>query len=135
VPPPNPKISDKALLHWKEVNHFPFDGNLEDCFQHTSIHLSFTKYEMPLDTNETNRHMIDRPINRIESLISVHHQGKWVADLDILKAPDPPTLPKSTVIHRNLCGRLQKNERERTACEKRPKPPSPRPRKTFRTLN
>jgi len=101
VPPLRTKIRSTKLENWKEINHSPFDGTAEDCFRNTSIHLSFTEYEMPLATTQTNHHTIDRPINLIESLISVYDRGKWVADLDILKAFSPDRAPPS--IHRQTC--------------------------------
>lgn len=114
VPPPRTKIRRAELGNWKEINHLPFDGTAENCFQNTSIHLSFTEYEMPLATAENNQHTIDRPINLIESLISVYDRGKWVADLDVLKAfyPDK-ALP---LIHRQICNSPATLEEEQRCC-------------------
>ena len=86
IAPPNQKIRDADLQSWQEINHLPFDGTAEDCFRQTSVHLSFTGYEMPLINNSEQRHIIDRPVNLIETLVSVYDRGKWIADLDVLGA-------------------------------------------------
>lgn len=119
VPPPRTKIRGTNLENWKEINHLPFDGTAEDCFQNTSIHLSFTEYEMPLGTTENNHHTIDRPINLIESLISVYDRGKWVADLDALKAFYPDKAPPS--IYRQICNSSSTSEEDHISCAQQSK--------------
>ncbi|KAN0099778.1 hypothetical protein V8E51_013553 [Hyaloscypha variabilis] len=84
VPPPKPRIRVLEPNSWNCVNHHPFDGNLEDSFKATTIHLSFTKYEFPIDVGA--RGAQDSNIFFIESLISVYDRGIWVADLDILSS-------------------------------------------------
>jgi hypothetical protein len=71
IPPARPKIRHADLGSWKEINHVPFHGDAEDNFQNNSIHLSFTVYEMPFRALEGDSHTIDRPINLIETLVSV----------------------------------------------------------------
>ena len=64
------------------VNHRPYDLKREDNFQGTSLHLSFTDWTLPLETQTTRT--IDSEISYVESVISVRDHGEWVADLDIL---------------------------------------------------
>ncbi|KAL9635301.1 MAG: hypothetical protein Q9204_002670 [Flavoplaca sp. TL-2023a] len=86
VPPPNPKIRKLSPGTWNQLNYAPFDGKQENSFSQTSIHLSFTAYELPLQTETTDQHIIDRPARFIETLVSVYEGGDWVADLDIMSA-------------------------------------------------
>ena len=86
VPPPNPKIRKLSPGTWNQLNYAPFDGKQENSFSQTSIHLSFTAYELPLQTEITDQHIIDRPARFIETLVSVYEGGNWVADLDIMSA-------------------------------------------------
>ena len=67
---------------WNHVNHDGFDGTLENCFQHTTLHLSFTDWEMPIDVGAHGAR--DREVFFLEAPISIHHRGNWVADIDIL---------------------------------------------------
>ena len=82
IPPQNPRIRTYDLSAWKLINHTPFDGQLEDSFQATSLHLTFTDYVLPIDTNSHGGR--DTEIYFLESLVSLHDRGIWVADLDIL---------------------------------------------------
>jgi hypothetical protein len=88
IPPTEVKIREAQNEHWMHINHAPFDGNLEDCFEPTTIHLGFTEYTLPLHQNFYAHNIIDWPASLVETLVSVHDSGKWVADLDILKAFD-----------------------------------------------
>ena len=84
--PPEVKTREPDPEKWMAINHNIFDGNLENHFQQTSIHLSFTEYEIPLITEDNPRHIIDRAVILVETLISVFEGGTWVAEVDILKA-------------------------------------------------
>jgi len=76
----------QMLRKWMAINHNEFDGKPVDHFEHTSIHLSFTEYEIQLVTEGSQRHIIDRPVVLVETLISIHDGGQWVGEADILKA-------------------------------------------------
>ncbi|KAI9876141.1 MAG: hypothetical protein M1830_007263 [Pleopsidium flavum] len=82
IPPENPRT--RVLEHdtWNCINHSEFDGTPEDCFQHTTLHLSFSDWEMPLDVGTHG--VRDTEVFFLEAPISIHDRGKWVADLDIL---------------------------------------------------
>jgi hypothetical protein len=82
VAPQAPRLKELGVEHWTQILHAPFNGIAEDNFGATSLHLSFTKYEMPFDVG--NRGGIDNDLCFVETLISVLDRGKWVADLDVL---------------------------------------------------
>jgi hypothetical protein len=81
VPPQAPRIREVDLSSWKFVQQAPFDGSSKDLFKHTSLHLSFTEYEIPLGVARGGR---DVQMVMLETLVSVHDGRQWVADLDIL---------------------------------------------------
>jgi len=86
ISPPEVKTRQPNPEKWMSINHGPFEGNSEDCFRDTSIHLSFTEYEIPVLNDDDSRHVIDRSAVLLESLTSVFEGGVWVAEIDILKA-------------------------------------------------
>lgn len=80
--PMKPKIrplSDQFHL----VNHSIYDGNREDHFKSTSVHLSFTDWQLPIDARGDRNGTIDQEVHMVESVVSVLESGKWVADLDV----------------------------------------------------
>jgi hypothetical protein len=83
--PPEPKIRKPDPEKWQFINHRPYDGKLENYFEQTSMHLSFTEYVIPLITEDNPRHIIDRDVQLIEALIRVYDGGTWVGEVDILK--------------------------------------------------
>ncbi|KAG4444194.1 hypothetical protein IFR05_000291 [Cadophora sp. M221] len=85
VGPEIPKTRAIDMNNWRLVNHAAFEGSLEDNFHQSSIHMSFTGYNMPLKTERRNRHIIDRPARLVEALVSVHDKGLWVADLNLVE--------------------------------------------------
>ncbi|RYP75203.1 hypothetical protein DL771_002528 [Monosporascus sp. 5C6A] len=82
IPPRNPQIRKDDYSSWQLVTHAMFDGRSSDSFQGTSLHLSFTGCTFPIDVGSYGSR--DSEIYFVESVISVHDKGKWVADLDIL---------------------------------------------------
>lgn len=86
ISPPDPKLREADPTKWMAINHNKFDGLAEDHFERTSLHLSFTDYEVPLVTEEQNRHMIDCAVVLVETLISIYDEGVWVGEVDVLKA-------------------------------------------------
>jgi hypothetical protein len=90
IPPSNPKM--RVLPHdsWHCINHNQFNGVSEDCFQHTTLHLSFTDWEMPIDIG--NRGGRDSEVFFLETPVALHDRGIWVADLDILGSLSDPKL-------------------------------------------
>ena len=86
IPPSNPKFMDYELKSWHLINHAPFNGQFEDNFQSTSLHLSFTDFEMPVDVGV--RGLRDRLVILVESLVSINDKGRHVGDLDIISMLD-----------------------------------------------
>ena len=84
IPPQRPQIRKPEIEQWNVINHEPFEGQLEDCFAATSLHLGFSGYERPMSTEEHGGRFIESFF--IETLMAVHDRGKRVADLDVLFA-------------------------------------------------
>lgn len=91
IPPPQPRIRPLSES-WLLVQHAAYDGKLEDCFHNTSLHLSFTTYEIPLATGKHGG--VDAEVMLVESLISVYDRGDKVADLDVLGSLSEPLLQR-----------------------------------------
>jgi hypothetical protein len=86
ISPPEVKIRHPDPQNWRAINHNEFDGRHEDYFQKTSIHLSFTEYDMSFQTEDSPRYIIDRTTVLVESLVWVYDGGAWVGEVNILKA-------------------------------------------------
>jgi len=87
ISPAEVNVREADPQKWMAINHEPFDGKMENHFEHTSIHLSsFTEYKISLVTENTAHHMIDSAAVLLETLVSVYDKGTWVAEVDILKA-------------------------------------------------
>lgn len=84
VPPTDPMHRTPGLENWYLVNHNDFDGQLDDVFEKTTMHLGFTEYVMPLHVGRHGSRDVE--VYFQESIVSVHDGGEWVADLDILTA-------------------------------------------------
>lgn len=84
VPPAAPKLRESDPTKWQLINHEVFDGKFTNSFSDTTLHLSFTGYEMPLDVGV--RGLCDSQAVVLESLISANDRGEHVGDLDILAA-------------------------------------------------
>ncbi|KAF2015051.1 hypothetical protein BU24DRAFT_410730 [Aaosphaeria arxii CBS 175.79] len=82
--PTNPRVLQVNPDSWKVVAHEPFDGIAQDSFASTSLHLCLTGYELTFDLGDRGSRDSDARI--VEAAISLHDQGKWIADLDIVKA-------------------------------------------------
>ena len=65
---------------WQLVNHDKFEGVFEDSFASTSLHLSLTGYEQPLNIQRHGGR--DKEAFYLEAVISAHENGAWVADLN-----------------------------------------------------
>jgi len=96
IAPKDPMFRKPDPNSWKLANYQPFDGVAEDSFKSTSVHLSFTEYYAPFNTDNHGLH--DSQVAIMEAIISVRDAGKWVADIDIAAAfghirrfdPQPP---------------------------------------------
>ena len=83
VAPVEPKIRSLGN-EYNLVQHAIYDGQREDNFKGTSLHLSFTDWTLPLEVKGAEGRTIDQEAYIVESVISVMDSGKWVADLDIV---------------------------------------------------
>jgi hypothetical protein len=77
VPDVRPECDDPHL-----VLHNPFDGEEEDCFHQTSLQLSFTGFEQPVDVGSRGNRDVEA--SYVEAAIQLYDRGQWVADLNIL---------------------------------------------------
>jgi hypothetical protein len=69
---------------WRVASTTAFNGAQENHFDSTSLHLSFTDYYVPVHlTGQQNQ---DSQVFYLESYVSVYDCGKWVGDIDILRA-------------------------------------------------
>ena len=93
IPPSNPRMKRLNLESYQVINHDPYDGKVEDCFQGTTLHLGFSGYELALDVGDHGGK--NRDAFFLESLISAHDHGEWIADLDALATVDSPLLHRA----------------------------------------
>ncbi|EER29877.1 hypothetical protein CPC735_011950 [Coccidioides posadasii C735 delta SOWgp] len=102
IPPQAPQIKAVDIGSWNLLSHDKFDGEIIDSFPGTSMHLAFSGYKLPLQTGANDMQDVDAYL--LESIVQVRDKGKWVADVDILKAVKP---------RRNLSrvGRYRSNDR------------------------
>lgn len=84
IPPEDPRFKAGDPGSWHLINHCPFDGQFLDSFQSTSLHLSLTDFEFPLDVGA--RGLRDRQAVLLEAVITVNDKGVDLGDLDILSA-------------------------------------------------
>ena len=82
VPPVAPMMKDVSIIDWPQLGSFEFDGIPRDCFNGTSLHLSFTGASSPVNVGFSGAQ--DADVYMLETLVSVHDSGKWVADLNVL---------------------------------------------------
>ena len=81
-------ISPRNLLtkvpreDFRAATHAEYDGRRLDNFSGTSLHLSFTKWAMPLNAGDYC--LIDQDVIIAEAVISVRDCSRWIADIDVL---------------------------------------------------
>ena len=68
---------------WQLINEKAFDGQLENNFASTTLHLWLTGYEQALNTRHHGGR--DREHYFLETVTSAYDRGTKVADLDLLK--------------------------------------------------
>jgi len=92
IPPTAPKVRKVDETSWSHTPHARFDGRFEDSFQRTSMHLSFTRYKLPVSLNSHGDQAVEA--NFVETLVSVYDREDWVADLNVLGALQAPCLKR-----------------------------------------
>lgn len=85
-------LREPDLETWKLIDHSKFDGKFDNSFTSTSLHLSLTGYEQPLNFRVHGGR--DREAFYLEAAVSAYDNGTWVADLDLhhllqIKGPHP----------------------------------------------
>ncbi|KAK7918190.1 hypothetical protein PG985_010064 [Apiospora marii] len=97
----NPVTCPLDASFWRVANPQRFDGVATDLFQNTSMHLSFTDWERPLEGFRSGGNQ-DVEIALMESVLSIRERGRWIGDVDVLPALRsniiyrlPPQLPCS----------------------------------------
>ncbi|KAF3022067.1 hypothetical protein E8E14_013357 [Neopestalotiopsis sp. 37M] len=85
----DPMTSQLDPSFWRVVNPRHFDGMAVNLFQNTSMHLSFTNWERPLERYESTG---DRDVQTflMESVISIREKGVWIGDVDVMAALESP---------------------------------------------
>ncbi|KAI9682572.1 MAG: hypothetical protein M1822_006870 [Bathelium mastoideum] len=94
--PSNLVFREPELEKWRQVNHYDFEGQSQNSFQSTSLHISLTGYELALNTGAQG--LRDEEVVYVEASVSIHEEGEWVGDIDILslyKFNDILTAPPS----------------------------------------
>lgn len=94
VPPPEPRVREMNTDEWNLLNHDSFSGEIENNFQKTSMHLSFTQYQQGLLDQTKNEHHIDSNTVLHEALVQVFDSSAWVGDLDVLSTLSSPLISR-----------------------------------------
>lgn len=103
--PPNDPCMQKYNFNKYVVEYEPFNGDLVDSFSATSLHLSLTGYELPLDVEPRGNR--DSEAYFVETNVSVYDGGEWAGDVDTMRAQR--TWPRFGDCHHNAEQRKQKN--------------------------
>ncbi|RMJ15069.1 hypothetical protein CDV36_005253 [Fusarium kuroshium] len=101
IPPPEPMIRKSNSEAWAVLNHKPFEGQLEDNFWKTSMHLTLTQYQPGLPGLNHDEHFIDETSALRETLVQVYDSSEWVCDLDLLSSLSNPLVSRVTCSDQN----------------------------------
>ena len=80
------------------MNHVRYDGRMENNFAGTSLHLSFSGYQLAIDVGTYGQQ--DQEAFFVEAIVSVHDRGHWIADIDIMRTSPQWAPHKSDLIER-----------------------------------
>ncbi|KAF4451057.1 hypothetical protein F53441_5921 [Fusarium austroafricanum] len=86
----DPMLGGCDLASWQSVNHEYFDGDFHNAFTGTSLHLTLTDFELPIDVGV--RGLRDTQVVILESVVSLCDRGKQLGDLNIIGCLDDPRL-------------------------------------------
>lgn len=81
----SPITSPLDASFWRVADPQIFDGAATDLFLNTSMHLSFTNWERPLEGFRSSGNQ-DVEIALIESVLSIRERARWIGDVDVLPA-------------------------------------------------
>ncbi|KAI8631559.1 hypothetical protein F5Y19DRAFT_463267 [Xylariaceae sp. FL1651] len=82
--PAQPALKAVEPGSWRLIQHQSFDGEFLDSFVGTSLHLSFTDFQLPLDVGP--RGFRDKQALLLEAVISLNYGGTHYGDLDVISA-------------------------------------------------
>ncbi|VTT55904.1 unnamed protein product [Fusarium fujikuroi] len=85
-----PMLGGCDLSSWHMVDHELFDGLLLNSFTSTTLHLTLTDFEMPVDIGV--RGLRDTQVVILESVVSLNDSGKHLGDLNIISCLENSTL-------------------------------------------
>ncbi|KAI1346280.1 hypothetical protein F5Y01DRAFT_321943 [Xylaria sp. FL0043] len=102
IPPSAGALIRPLSNSYRAVSYEVFDGKRQDNFKGTSLHMSFTSHEFPLDYGASG--IIDHQVFLVESVVSVHDSGKWVGDLNINRVFQSESRPGCKAQPRSLVG-------------------------------
>ncbi|KAJ2985470.1 hypothetical protein NUW58_g5512 [Xylaria curta] len=102
IPPPSGALLRPLSTNYRAVSYEVFDGKRQDNFKGTSLHMSFTSHEFPLDYGANG--IIDHQVFLVESVVSVYDSGKWVGDLNISRVFQSESRAQFKAQPRNLLG-------------------------------
>ncbi|KAF5230520.1 hypothetical protein FANTH_13792 [Fusarium anthophilum] len=85
-----PMLGGCNLSSWHMVDHEPFNGLLLNSFTSTTLHLTMTDFEMPIDIGV--RGLRDTRVVILESVVSLNDSGKHLGDLNIINCLENSTL-------------------------------------------
>jgi hypothetical protein len=71
-----------SLDDWNLINHFPFDGKMEDSFYTTSLHLRLTGAELTLDVGRRGN-LFDEA-KYVDAVVQVYDRGQWYTDINVM---------------------------------------------------
>lgn len=84
IPPETPMILDRNETSWRLMTTAQFNGKPENHFSKTSMHFSFTEYNVPLVQSGDVQEQ-DSQVSLLESVVSVYDSGRWIGDVDVLE--------------------------------------------------
>ncbi|KAI0017045.1 hypothetical protein F4780DRAFT_627483 [Xylariomycetidae sp. FL0641] len=85
VPPKEPEVRNYDHIdEWYQYDHVEYNGKMENCFQGTSLHISFSEASQSVNVSFSGG--IDVEAYFLETLISVYDKKDWIAELDVLGA-------------------------------------------------
>lgn len=89
IPPAEPRLNAHRIVDWQLINHCRFDSEFRNSFEGTSLHLSYTDYEMPIDLGVHG--LRDKQAVLVEAIITLDDQGSPRGELDIGHLTSPPS--------------------------------------------
>lgn len=87
ISPAEPRLNAHNLEDWQLINHCRFDSEFQNSFTGTSLHLSYTDYEMPINLGVHG--LRDKQAVLVEAIITIDDQGSPRGELEIVPLISP----------------------------------------------